>query len=169
MPETPEGALLPCPDCGREVSRRATSCPQCGAPLTKAAEPSRVGTSGNILAAFASFVMPGLGQLLQGTPGRAKWHFFVVMGCYVTPLVALLVLHSTAFAMAFFVTAIILHMRAVYDAATWDPGGPAPPPVSKSPAGAAVDPDAPQQDMSIAQIVGTVAVILATLAYIYLS
>lgn len=25
--------LVPCPDCGRMVSRRAPSCPQCGRPL----------------------------------------------------------------------------------------------------------------------------------------
>ena len=26
--------LQPCPDCGREVSRRAASCPGCGCPLS---------------------------------------------------------------------------------------------------------------------------------------
>ena len=31
--EPPNPNLLPCPDCGRNVSRLATSCPQCGRPL----------------------------------------------------------------------------------------------------------------------------------------
>ena len=29
----PDADLLPCPDCGRMVSRQAASCPQCGRPL----------------------------------------------------------------------------------------------------------------------------------------
>lgn len=28
-------ALIKCPDCGREVSDKASSCPQCGCPLTE--------------------------------------------------------------------------------------------------------------------------------------
>lgn len=28
--------LIPCPDCGREVSDRAPSCPNCGAPIAGA-------------------------------------------------------------------------------------------------------------------------------------
>ena len=31
--DRPNPRLLPCPDCGRLVSRLATSCPQCGRPL----------------------------------------------------------------------------------------------------------------------------------------
>jgi len=39
-PPLPPGAsLFPCPDCGRNVSRLATTCPQCGRPLT----PARIG------------------------------------------------------------------------------------------------------------------------------
>ena len=30
---TPNPNLYPCPDCGRHVSRLATTCPQCGRPL----------------------------------------------------------------------------------------------------------------------------------------
>lgn len=32
-------ALIPCPECGREVSTRASSCPGCGCPIGQAAEP----------------------------------------------------------------------------------------------------------------------------------
>jgi hypothetical protein len=35
-PASPNPKLVPCPDCGRQVSRLATSCPQCGRPFTSA-------------------------------------------------------------------------------------------------------------------------------------
>jgi hypothetical protein len=31
-PQPAPGTLVACPDCGREISRRATTCPHCGAP-----------------------------------------------------------------------------------------------------------------------------------------
>lgn len=34
--EPTTGKLVPCPDCGRQVSRLAIACPQCGRPLTPA-------------------------------------------------------------------------------------------------------------------------------------
>lgn len=37
-PPTP-GALQPCPDCRRSISRRAASCPHCGCPLDSTAPP----------------------------------------------------------------------------------------------------------------------------------
>ena len=38
-------ALLPCPECNREISDRATACPQCGCPISKlrpSAEPTSI-------------------------------------------------------------------------------------------------------------------------------
>jgi TM2 domain-containing membrane protein YozV len=35
------------------------------------------GSSGNVIAAIASFFMPGLGQLTQGRLGAAFFHFIV--------------------------------------------------------------------------------------------
>ena len=32
-PSGDDSSLQPCPDCGRFVSLRATTCPQCGCPL----------------------------------------------------------------------------------------------------------------------------------------
>jgi DNA-directed RNA polymerase subunit RPC12/RpoP len=32
-PKPKKGELIACPDCGHEVSTRARSCPNCGAPL----------------------------------------------------------------------------------------------------------------------------------------
>jgi len=49
-------SLMYCPDCGREVSRRAPACPHCGAPLQASAPdepaqkgPIRVDTGENVL------------------------------------------------------------------------------------------------------------------------
>lgn len=36
-PPSTRSTLTKCPDCGREVSRRAAACPQCGAPIAPAA------------------------------------------------------------------------------------------------------------------------------------
>lgn len=45
--------LIPCPDCGNEVSLYATSCPKCGRPLNpvkmEEAEPRRKGTNGVVV------------------------------------------------------------------------------------------------------------------------
>ncbi|MEA2690988.1 MAG: hypothetical protein QOJ16_375 [Acidobacteriota bacterium] len=35
------------------------------------------GSTGNVIAALASFCIPGLGQLLQGRIGRAFFHFIM--------------------------------------------------------------------------------------------
>lgn len=37
--------LVKCPDCSREVSKRATSCPHCGAPIAPAAPPPQPTTA----------------------------------------------------------------------------------------------------------------------------
>ena len=44
--------LVKCPDCGRMVSRNATSCPGCGCPFeTEQAEPERKSGSGGVFVA----------------------------------------------------------------------------------------------------------------------
>ena len=35
------------------------------------------GSSGNVIAALASFFVPGLGQLVQGRPITGLWHFLL--------------------------------------------------------------------------------------------
>jgi len=42
-------ALVTCPDCSREVSSNAVSCPHCGAPLRNAAKPTVVAKEGFFL------------------------------------------------------------------------------------------------------------------------
>ncbi len=77
-------ALIACPECGREVSDRAPSCPHCGVPLgaalPAAARPAfsslgaptivvRSGKSAG-LAAVLSFLWCGLGQIYNGQIGK---------------------------------------------------------------------------------------------------
>ena len=61
---TPAGHLLSCPACGRGVSPHANACPGCGHPFRA----QGTGSTSQVLAGIASFVVPGLGQLVQGRP-----------------------------------------------------------------------------------------------------
>jgi TM2 domain-containing membrane protein YozV len=108
------------PKCGRCGNRLAgdalydagpLDCPWCGAeytvlevPAYRAATGRREarGSAGNVVAAIASFFIPGLGQLVQGRGGRGV-AFFVGAA-----LLWLLVFGW------------IVHIWAAIDAATWD-------------------------------------------------
>ena len=61
------------------------------------------GSTGNVIAALASFFIPGLGQLIQGRPVRAAVHFV---------LAALLWLIWLGW---------IVHLWSILDAAIWKP------------------------------------------------
>ena len=69
--------------------------------------PSR-GSAGNVLAALASFFLPGLGQLVQGRLVSAAFLFLAT---------------SIGYALWFLIlpgiAAFLLHVAAVVDAATW--------------------------------------------------
>ena|SRR5579885_3302802 len=94
--------LIKCPDCSRECSDQAPTCPACGRPILR--EPPKPGTA-NIAAGFASFLIPGLGQLLQG---RVLWgivHFVLAVILWIAiPL------------------GWIIHILSAYNAATFVPG-----------------------------------------------
>jgi TM2 domain-containing membrane protein YozV len=62
------------------------------------------GSTGNVIAALASFFIPGLGQLIQGRPIRAAIQFV---------LAALLWLIWMGW---------IIHLWSILDAALWKPG-----------------------------------------------
>ncbi|MEM1450604.1 MAG: hypothetical protein AAF726_15565 [Planctomycetota bacterium] len=66
------------------------------------------GSSGNVLAALASFFIPGLGQLVQGRLMSAVFLFIAT---------------SVGYALWFLllpgIVAFVLHAAAVIDAATW--------------------------------------------------
>ncbi len=69
---------------------------------------ARQGSSGNVLAALASFFIPGLGQLVQGRLMSAVFLFIAT---------------SVGYALWFLILpgllAFLLHIAAVVDAATW--------------------------------------------------
>ncbi len=60
------------------------------------------GSTGNVMAAIASFFIPGLGQLLQGRPMKA------------------IIMFVLASALWFVFLGWIIHMWSVLDAATWE-------------------------------------------------
>jgi TM2 domain-containing membrane protein YozV len=59
------------------------------------------GSTGNVIAALASFFIPGLGQLLQGRLGTAIIHFVL------------------AGVLWFFMMGWIVHLWSIIDAARW--------------------------------------------------
>lgn len=61
------------------------------------------GSTGNVLAAAASFLIPGLGQLLQGRLGMAILMFVL------------------AAVLWFFLLGWVIHLWAILDAALWKP------------------------------------------------
>ena len=61
------------------------------------------GSTGNVIAALASFFIPGLGQLLQGRLGMAFVQFVL------------------AGVLWFFLLGSIIHLWSILDAAMWKP------------------------------------------------
>ncbi len=61
------------------------------------------GSGGNVLAALASFFIPGLGQLLQGRLGMAVLQFALAVGLW------------------FVLLGWIIHLWSIIDAARWKP------------------------------------------------
>ena len=74
-------ALVDCPECAATVSEQARDCPSCGHPL----RPSPSGAT-NVIAAIASFLIPGLGQLAQGRLGAALGFFLLPLVLWVVML-----------------------------------------------------------------------------------
>src|SRR5690606_38457087 len=103
-------ALITCPECSRDVSDQAASCPNCAYPLSRqrhgpvarsAGANTGQGSAGNVLAAVLSFFIPGLGQLTQGRIGSA---FLMFVG---------------AFFLWFVLLGWIMHFVAAIEAARW--------------------------------------------------
>ncbi|MEM6286622.1 MAG: hypothetical protein AAF845_05655 [Bacteroidota bacterium] len=89
--EAPEIADVP----RRESERlRAATAPP---------SPKRQGSGGNVLAALASLLFPGLGQLLQGRLGDAFFHFLI------------------ACILWFLLMGWVVHLASAIGAAKWEP------------------------------------------------
>jgi TM2 domain-containing membrane protein YozV len=76
--------------------------------MSKTANPSRRGKSGNVIAALASFFIPGLGQLVQG---RILWAAFF--------FVTTATLYFTSFLVITLAFALIFHLWSIINAATF--------------------------------------------------
>jgi TM2 domain-containing membrane protein YozV len=63
------------------------------------------GSTGNVIAALASFFIPGLGQLIQGRPIVAAVHFVLAALLWVILL------------------GWVVHLWSILDAALWKPRG----------------------------------------------
>ena len=80
-------ALIKCPECQRDVSDAATSCPNCGHPIAKQSlQPPIIYTSQSStwspgIAAVLSLVIPGAGQMYKGNIfSGLLWLLFVFIG-----------------------------------------------------------------------------------------
>ena len=52
--------VFPCPDCGRDVSKKAQFCPHCGCPIKKAKEKTNIGCGGYLALGFLVLLLVGL-------------------------------------------------------------------------------------------------------------
>ena len=69
--DSSNSCLFSCPDCGHEVSKRASTCPHCGAPLQAEAAPVVIQTAG--------FTRDVAEIIYETWPWRLGW-FFAVLG-----------------------------------------------------------------------------------------
>lgn len=101
-------ALMKCPECGKEVSSAAASCPSCGHPNSAQSQVTaqalvRKWSPG--IAAVLSLVIPGAGQMYKGQIFNGLlWLLFVVVGYAL-----------------FIVPGVILHLCCIVGASMGDP------------------------------------------------
>jgi TM2 domain-containing membrane protein YozV len=65
-----------CPNCGSEIDEKAEICPKCG--VRVAAVPIHTEKKSSGIAAIASFIIPGLGQIYNGQIGKGI--MFIIIG-----------------------------------------------------------------------------------------
>jgi hypothetical protein len=91
--------LITCPECKKEISGEAASCPSCGYVLKK----PRKWNPG--LAAVFSLIIPGAGQIYKGKLGAGfLWLIFVTGGYFL-----------------FLIPGIVLHLACIFSAYSGDP------------------------------------------------
>ena len=104
-------ALVQCPECHRDVSSAATSCPGCGHPIRMADpatqpifsdQPVQTPQWSPGVAAVLSLVIPGAGQMYKGGIGAGiLWLVFVSIGYF-----------------CFIIPGLILHLICIFNAAS---------------------------------------------------
>lgn len=98
-----------CPACGKIIQKEVGFCPECDAPQTASEvvkEPARpVEIKNSILAAVASFVIPGLGQIYNGQ--IMKGLILIVLALFSAALFPFLIGFATYF---------IIWIFSIYDA-----------------------------------------------------
>jgi len=93
-----------------------------GPPPWKSTQPSQPhgtvaagqGSAGNVLAAFLSFLLPGLGQLTQGRVGSAAGDFFALLFAWAAAFSAFKELASWGVFLP-----PLVHIRSAANAARW--------------------------------------------------
>lgn len=67
--------LIPCPDCGRQISDRAQSCLECGAPIAAGPHPvaSASPATREVIIANQKYFMPALVQSIIPLPGLGQF------------------------------------------------------------------------------------------------
>ena len=74
-------ALINCPECGREVSREATACPQCGYPVAE-----RLRTTATKTQALSPDAEAGAEALLEARPSWWNFFWYLVFAWLIVPL-----------------------------------------------------------------------------------
>lgn len=100
-------ALISCPECAKDVSSAAASCPHCGHPIRPSAEPDPppVPNWSKGVAAVLSLVIPGAGQMYKGQVANGLVWLAVVAAAYFVQ----------------FVPGVMLHLLCILGAASGDP------------------------------------------------
>ena len=76
--------------------------------MSQSSATSHPGSTGNVIAAVCSFLLPGLGQLVQG-----RWLAAVVFFLLTAPF------YYMGFLLLPLIPAVIFHILAIISAATW--------------------------------------------------
>lgn len=98
------GDMVYCRDCGAEIAARAEICPECGIRQQPPESDNNGADSDAGIAAVASFILPGLGQIYNGEIAKGLLLMVFVLGTAIT-LIGLVI-------------AVPLWIWAIYDAYT---------------------------------------------------
>lgn len=108
-----ETGMAFCRQCGERIAETATSCPNCGAPQDGGGSPTKKDPG---IAAIASLVVPGAGQLYNGQFVRGIVAFVGVGVLDVLLVIVALVLSLLLIGPLFLLLIPVVHVLVAYDA-----------------------------------------------------